>query len=81
MNAIAYSALMGEQPAHLTLKLDTDEPIELADFVGAFTSIANEFERYVSEQYPGTKADPRMDASRSSSLRFMCSTCPATSLS
>lgn len=60
MNAIAYSALMGEQPAHLTLKLDTDEPIELADFVGAFTSIANEFERYVSEQYPGTKADPRM---------------------
>lgn len=51
---------MGEQRAHLTLKLDTEEPIELGDFVGAFTSIANEFERYVSEAYPGTKADPRM---------------------
>jgi len=60
MSAIPYSALMGEQRAHLTLKLDTEEPIELGDFVGAFTSIANEFERYVSEAYPGTKADPRM---------------------
>ncbi|MCK9552253.1 hypothetical protein [Aquamicrobium sp.] len=56
----SYSALMGEQKAHLTLKLDTDEPIELGDFVGAFTSIANEFDRYVSETYPGVKADTRM---------------------
>lgn len=51
---------MGEQKAHLTLKLDTDEPIELGDFVGAFTSIANEFDRYVSETYPGVRADTRM---------------------
>ncbi|CAH2407932.1 hypothetical protein MES5069_620159 [Mesorhizobium escarrei] len=51
---------MGEQSALLTLKLDTAEPIELGDFVGAFTSLANEFERYVSDTYPGTKADPRM---------------------
>jgi len=58
MGVMPYSALMGEQPAHLTLKLDTAEPIELGDFVGAFTSIANEFERYVADTYPGAKADP-----------------------
>jgi len=58
MGVISYSALMGEQPAHLTLKLDTAEPIELGDFVGAFTSIANEFERYVAEAYPGAQAAP-----------------------
>lgn len=55
-----YSDIMGEHKAHLTLKLDTDEPIELGDFVGAFTSIANEFERFVSEAYPSVKADPKM---------------------
>lgn len=51
---------MGEQKAHLTLKLDTDEPIELGDFVGAFTSIANEFERHIASNYPGSRADPKM---------------------
>ncbi len=55
-----YSHLMGKNPAHLTLKLDTDEPIELGDFVGAFTSLANEFERYVAGEYPDAKADPRI---------------------
>ncbi|WP_245451284.1 hypothetical protein [Georhizobium profundi] len=42
------------------MKLDTAEPVELADFVGAFTSIANEFERFVKDEYPGAKADPRI---------------------
>lgn len=60
MTAISYSQIMGEQAGHLTLKLDTAEPIELGDFVGAFTSIANEFERHVLDTYPGVKADPRI---------------------
>lgn len=51
---------MGEQSAHLTLKLDTAEPVELADFVGAFTSLANEFERHISAKYPGAKVDPQI---------------------
>lgn len=42
-------------PAHLVLKLDTDEPIELGAFVGAFTSIGNELERFVGERYPDFK--------------------------
>lgn len=44
----------------MTLKLDTDEPIELANFVGAFTSLANEFERYIENTYPGSSADSRI---------------------
>jgi hypothetical protein len=54
-----YFQLMSEHPAHLTLKLDTSEPVEIGDFVGAFTSLANEFERYVETTYPGAKADTR----------------------
>ncbi|QGA55896.1 hypothetical protein [Brucella sp. 2280] len=59
METNQYSALMGEQSAHLTLKLDTDEPIEIGDFVGAFTSIANEFERHIASSLPGIKVDPK----------------------
>ncbi len=51
---------MGEQAALLTLKLDTDEPVELRDFVGAFTSLANEFERFVDQAYPDAHSDPKM---------------------
>jgi hypothetical protein len=50
-----YSQLMGEQKAFLTLKLDTDQPVEIRDFVGAFTSLANEFERFVEQEYPTQK--------------------------
>lgn len=57
MTAISYSQLMGEQKAHLTLKLDTNEPIELADFVGSFTAIGNEFERFVKDRFPDHKTD------------------------
>jgi len=45
MELVSYSALMGEQSAFLTLKIDTEQPVELRDFVGAFTSLGNEFER------------------------------------
>jgi len=48
---------MAIQNAHLTLKLDTNEPIELADFVGSFTSLGNEFERFVKAEFPDHKAE------------------------
>ncbi|MDB5420490.1 MAG: hypothetical protein JWR59_437 [Brevundimonas sp.] len=40
----------------IRLKLDTDNPIELGDFVGAFTALASEYERYVRTARPD--ADP-----------------------
>ncbi|RXT24156.1 hypothetical protein B5P46_19835 [Rhizobium leguminosarum] len=51
---------MREQRALLTLTLDTDEPVELGDFIGAFTSLANEFDRFVETEYPGAHSDPKM---------------------
>lgn len=51
---------MREQESHITLKIDTDEPVELRDFVGSFTSIANEFERFIKVAYPDTKSNPKM---------------------
>lgn len=60
MATIPYSQLMGEQKALLTLKLATDEPVELRDFVGAFTSLANEFERFVDDEFPSGHSDPKM---------------------
>lgn len=57
MSKLSYSRLMSAQQAHLTLKLDTNEPIELADFVGSFTSIGNEFERFVKARFPDHNAD------------------------
>ncbi|REF72364.1 hypothetical protein [Paracoccus versutus] len=55
MLPVRYSDAMKDAPAHLVLKLDTDEPIELGAFVGAFTSIGNELERFVGERYPDFK--------------------------
>ncbi len=51
---------MGERKAVLTLNIDTVSPVELGDFVGAFTGLANEFERYVASNFPDAKADPKM---------------------
>lgn len=56
----SYSQLMGEQKSILTLKIDTAEPVELRDFVGAFTSLANEFDRFVEAEHPNARTDPRM---------------------
>lgn len=49
---IGYSALMGENTPHIVLRLSTTQPIELGDFVKAFTSLANEYERFVRTEHP-----------------------------
>lgn len=38
------------------MKLDTDDPIELRDFVGAFTAVASEYDRFIRTEKPD--ADP-----------------------
>ena len=48
----SYAQLMSEQPPHLTLRIETKEPIELGAFVGAFTSIASEYERHIKQTNP-----------------------------
>lgn len=47
-----YSHLMKEYPAHIVLRIETEEPIELGDFVKAFTSLASEYEKFVKRVSP-----------------------------
>jgi hypothetical protein len=54
-----YSQLMSERPSHLTLKLDTNEPIEIVDFIGAFVSLSDDFDRYVVAEYPNNRTESR----------------------
>jgi hypothetical protein len=46
-----------EDGAHIRLKLDTANPIALSDFVSMFVGIGNQFEKFVSAEYPGLKTD------------------------
>lgn len=41
---------------YIRLKLDTDDPIEMGEFVGAFTSIAAQYDRFIRSERPD--ADP-----------------------
>ena len=38
--------------AHIVLTLDTERPIEIDDFVSAFTSLAGQYRRFVRTNYP-----------------------------
>ncbi len=49
---LSYSDCMGENTPHIVLRLDTKQPIELSDFVHAFTALANEYERFVRSKHP-----------------------------
>ena len=42
----------GDEPAHIVLNIQTKNPIELNDFVSAFTSIASQYEKFVRANYP-----------------------------
>lgn len=53
----SYSEAMGEEGAHLRLKLDTDEPMALGDFVGEFVGIGNQFEKFIAREHPALKAE------------------------
>jgi len=46
---------MGEQGAHIRLKLDTDEPVALGNFVGSFVGLGNQFDKFVTREHPGVK--------------------------
>lgn len=52
-----YSQAMGEDGAHIRLKLDTHEPIALSDFVGSFVGIGNLFEKFIAANHPDLKAE------------------------
>ena len=51
---------MSDAEAILTLRIDTEKPIELDGFVGAFTSLATEYRREMRAQFPDVDSDARI---------------------
>jgi hypothetical protein len=47
-----YPSPMNEKKPHVVLTLETKEPIELGAFVGAFTSLGNEYDRFIRQDSP-----------------------------
>jgi hypothetical protein len=45
------------EPAHIILNIETKNPIELTDFVWAFTSVASQYEKFIRSHYPEMSHD------------------------
>jgi hypothetical protein len=45
---------------HIEVIIDAHEPIELADFVSAFTSVASQYRRYLAKAHPDLKDDAQI---------------------
>lgn len=56
----SYAALMADHPTHLVLKLHTREPVEVGDFVAAFTSIAGQYEDFIRQSHPELRSESAM---------------------
>ncbi len=54
---LAYAG--GMDDAHLILKIDTDAPVELSEFVGAFVGLGNQFARFHDHEHPDEQGDTR----------------------
>lgn len=52
-----YTELMTGTGAHIRIKLGTEQPIALSDFVGSFVGIGSQFEKFVAREYPNLKID------------------------
>ncbi len=45
---------------HIVLNIETKRPIELGDFVSAFSSIASQYEKFVRSDYPDLSGDAKI---------------------
>lgn len=65
-----YAEVMRDEPAHLILTIDTKQPIEVGDFVSAFSSLASQYERFARIQFPdlGKNADMYVREVRAGSI-------------
>lgn len=52
-DARTYAAAMERGEPFIRLELEVDQPIELGDFVGAFTALASEYDRFIRSEHPG----------------------------
>lgn len=58
--ADSYNAIMADEPAHIILTVETEEPIDLKDFVSAFTSLSSQFEKFIGREYSDLSRETRM---------------------
>lgn len=45
--------------AHLILKIDTKNPVELTEFVGTFVGFGNQFDSYYNDEHPSERGNAR----------------------
>jgi hypothetical protein len=50
---------MNAEDEHLILKIETKNPVELSEFVGAFVGLGNQFEQFYDREYPTEKGNVR----------------------
>ena len=55
----SYSALMAGQ-AHIIVTIDTKDPVELGDFVAAFTSLSSQYHQYIAENHPSLRSEAKI---------------------
>lgn len=60
LDILLYDQAMPQVDALLTLTIDTEQPVELDSFVGAFTSLAEEFRREIRAQHPDAEGDAKI---------------------
>src|SRR3982751_6826667 len=47
-----YAQVMEGKEPHIIMRLKTRDPIEIGDFVSAFTALGNEYERFIRDNRP-----------------------------
>lgn len=55
-----YADLMTEEASFVELRINLAEPADLADLVGAFSAVANQFELFIRREHPNLKGDARL---------------------
>lgn len=60
LDFLPYDSVMEKTDAFLTLKIDTSQPVEMDAFIGAFSSLAQEFQREVRAKQPRSEAEARI---------------------
>ena len=48
----SYAQVMSEEPTHLSFKLEHKSPIEIGDFVSSFVGLGDQYEKYLTANYP-----------------------------
>ena len=55
-----YDCFMTEGHPHIIVTIDTKHPIRIVDFVSAFTSVSNQFEKFMRDNHPEISGDAQI---------------------